>query len=151
MAHLVKELSGLDELLEAQVRVGMDRCDVVEAMLISWLDRISALQRIDSAVSLQLTASLASSPFAPEQTKQLARAILDIGSGSKMKKSTSRGRANQKCARLENMIPEKIWAKLREAKISQNTRLSLLATVCSSIKLVNPDQPTLYRGVAIDA
>ena len=49
------------------------------------------------------------------------------------------------------MIPEKIWAKLREAKISQNTRLSLLATVCSSTKLVNPDQPTLCRGVAIDA
>ena len=40
---------------------------------------------------------------------------------------------------------------MKRTGVSINTRLSVLAQVCASMRLVNPDQPTLFRGVAIAA
>lgn len=147
LKELVKELNGMGELLEAQVLAGLERDEVLDALYRSMLDRINTQAKLSADASLQISSALHSSPFTSEQIKQLARAVLSSGSSKQQKKKASR--ANQKCWHLENFVDEAKWVKLRDSKISDNTRLSLLSQVCACIGLVNPDQKTLYRGVAI--
>ena len=148
MAHLAAEMNGLSELLESQVAVGMCREEVLEALFRSWMDRVTSItDKLQNGVITQLSNAIKNTPFSDDQKKSLARAILTIGAAASKKKTA--GRPNQKCHNLENFLPEQKWVLMKRAGISMNTRLSIMAQVCGAMRLVNPDQPTLFRGVAI--
>lgn len=146
MADLVTELGEVNDVVAAQVEVGMSRDEVVESLYRSWLDRITQLKsKLSNAVVTQLSCAIKNTPFTQDQRTNLARAVLNIGSTNKKVVA----RSNQKCHNLENFIPEGTWVKMKDFKMSRNYRLSLIAQVCGRLRIVNPDQPTLYRGVAI--
>ena len=148
MAELAAELSEINDLVTAQVEVGMSRDEVLESLYRSWLDRITELKiKPSNAVTTKLSCAIKSTPFNQEQRTNLARAVLSIGCTTAKKKAAAR--TNQKIHNLENFIPESTWIKLRDPTISRNNRLSLIAQVMGRMRIVNPDQPTLYRGVAI--
>ena len=79
-------------------------------------------------------------------TKDLA--LIVLGSTTTAKPGTNR-RANQKAHRFENLIDMGTMLKLRDPKFSQVSKKSLLATSARAIGLELPDQPTLYRMVAL--
>ena len=111
MAELAAELSEINDLVTAQVEVGMSRDEVLEALYRSWLDRITELKiKPSNAVTTKLSCAIKSTPFNQEQRTNLARAVLSIGCTTAKKKAAAR--TNQTIHNLENFIPQSMWVKL---------------------------------------
>ena len=95
MAELAAELSEINDLVTAQVEVGMSRDEVLESLYRSWLDRITELKiKPSNAVTTKLSCAIKSTPFNQEQRTNLARAVLSIGCNTAKKKAAAR--TNQK-------------------------------------------------------
>ena len=140
------ELGDVNDLVNSQVAAGMSRDEVVEALYVSWADRLARLSTCSQNDKAAITNALASGPWSDAQRKELARTIL-VGSRGAI---ASKKRPNQKCIYLENFVPQDVWVKLKDpTQYSQLTRASLLAGVAHSIGIECPDQPTLYRMVSI--
>jgi hypothetical protein len=147
--QIARELAEVGELLTAQVAVGLSHDDVVECLYRSWAERLQACTHYSEKGKSIVTNVLREGPWNPEQLRELARVVLTGGKnvGAKVMR-----RVNQKCTLFENLIPESVWVKLRDTrKFSQVSRVSLIAGVGHSLGLECPDQPTLYRMVAIIA
>ena len=140
------ELAEVNDLVGSQVRAGLERDDVLEAVFRSWSERLSDLGPINTQAKGQLTQALQLGPWTSEQRKVLARTILLSGQGG----GGRNRRPNQKCLLIENFVPQEVWIKLRNVQaLSRASRASLLAGVAHSIGIECPDQPTLYRLVSI--
>jgi hypothetical protein len=146
---IVGELQHVNELLTAQVEAGMHRDEVMQSLFNSWVARLSAVTKLNDAAKATITNALRSTPFPPDQIKSLAQLILEGNSSGKNK--THNRRPNQKCHYFENYIPEDVWVKLRSGKYSTTSKATLIATAARSVGIELPDQPTLFRMVAIIA
>ena len=144
---IVGELQHVSELLNAQVEAGMHRAEVLQSLFNSWVARLSAVTKLNDAAKAIITKALRSTPFPPDQIKSLAQLILEGNSSGKNR--THNRRPNQKCHDFENYIPEDVWVKLRSGKYSTTSKATLLATAARSVGIELPDQPTLFRMVAI--
>ena len=147
-AVLAEELESVGELLKAQTQAGMDKDDVLQSLFASWVNRLSNMKLNNSNKTL-LTATLKRTPFSPDQIKELAGIIL----GGVAEKGGNKGgrlqTKNQKCIHFENFVRTETMCKLRGTSLSRLSKACLLASEGSLVGLVNPDQPTLFRMVAL--
>lgn len=147
---LARELASVGELLEAQCAAGLPREDVLVSVFNSWADRLAKCPKLSDKGKLCLTLAIKKGPWDQQQMKDLASVVL-AGKGGVGKASPTR-RPNQKMMRVENYIPMDVMVKLRDpAKFSRLSRLSLLAGAVRSVGIECPDQPSLYRMVALVA
>ncbi len=140
------ELEQVNDLVQSQLAAGLEERDVITTLFNSWTARLESLcAGLNDKEKTLLTKAVHAGPWSDAQRKELAFTILH----SQVDRAGLR-RSNQKCMHIENMIPEDIFCKLRNWKqYSQLSRASMLASVARSIAIENPDQPTLYRMVAI--
>ena len=144
----IGELGDVTSLLKSQIVAGMPENEVMNALFVSWLDRLAGLPQTTQSEKAIVTAALSSGPWSESQRKELAKVVL-MGSPDSSSKRRNQ-RPNQKCGLIENFIPEETWVKLKDIRAySELSRASLLAGVAQSIGLECPDQPTLYRMVSI--
>ena len=84
MAQLANVMTGLNDVLEAQVCAGLGRDEVLDALYRSCIERIDQIKnKLANTVVAQLTNAIKDSPFLPEHKKSLARAVLNIGTAKK--------------------------------------------------------------------
>ena len=147
---LAREIASVGELLQAQVDAGLPREDVLVSLFNSWTSKLGNCTKLSDKGKLCLTQAIKAGPWDPTQMKDLASVVL-AGKGGVGKASPTR-RPNQKIARIENFIPMDTMIKLRDpAKYSRLSRLSLLAGAARAVGIECPDQPSLYRMVALVA
>ncbi len=144
--ELALELSDVAELIQAQCDAGLCREDVLQCVYNSWASRLSACAKFSPKGKTLLTSAIKNGPWDATQKKDLALIIL--GSSKPVKPGSNR-RENQKAHRFENLVDMDTMLKLRDPKFSQVSKKSLLATSARAIGLELPDQPTLYRMVAL--
>lgn len=148
----LKELSGVGDLLQAQVDAGMNGADVMEQLVRSFEARIDAHPALRSEQKAALTAAINAGPWTADQKKMLATAVLANGVKKSKTSASSKKRANQQAHNIENLLPMDTMAKLKDrSKFSIASMLSLIASAARSLGLENPDNTTLYRMVAIVA
>jgi hypothetical protein len=89
-------------------------------------------------------------PWTADQKKELACAFnnnkMNSTAGTPEKDKVAK---NQRCAFFENMVLEQTWVDVKCKDASLLVRAQALARVASSIGLINPDQPTLFRMTSI--
>ena len=146
--HITKDLRDVADLVRNQIAAGLQESEVMDALFASWLGRLGDLPECSQGDKAEITNALTSGPWSDSQRKDLARAILLGNSDSSATKAKKRN--NQKCELFENFVPEQVWVKLKDLHAySQLSRASLLANVAHSIGIECPDQPLLYKIVAI--
>ena len=122
MANLATEMQGVAALVDAQVEAGASREEVVDALYRSWIDRFdTCTSKLSNDAPTQISMSIKDAPFSPDQRKQLARAVLFIGSAKE--RTMAKARANQKCHHVENFISEALWAKMSGTNQHQHKAL----------------------------
>ena len=147
-ALLAEELESVGDLLKAQTQAGMDKDDVLQSVFASWVNRLSNMKLNNPSKTL-LTSSLKRTPFSPGQIKELAGIILGGVVEQGCKKGGRPQTKNQKCIHFENFVRTETMCKLRGTSLSKLSKACLLASEGSLVGLVNPDQPTLFRMVAL--
>ena len=147
MEHLASELGDVSDLLEAQEKVGLLRDDVLESMFRSWSARLVGLPKLTEKMKAVITDSIRNGPWSQEQCETLARLVLT--NGQKLDQGRTHRRPNQKLTHIENFVPMDVQLKLRDTeKYSQTSRLSILASLGSSLGLELADNPTLFSMIA---
>jgi hypothetical protein len=147
--RLVKdELASASALLEAHVAVGLPRADTLDSLFKASLGLMEKIGRqVSSSECIDLMNLASKGPWTSEQKKELALLIRTMQGGDSI--ATTTVSRNQNCLFFENMIPESSWASLRLKTSSLLARSHVLGQVASSINLVNPSQPTLFRMTSI--
>ena len=148
VAVLAEELASTGELLKAQTQAGMDKDEVLQSLFASWVNRLSNT-KLNNQSKTMLTASLKRTPFSPGQVKELAGIILGGGPATTAKKGGPLKSKNQKCLTFENFVRTETMCKLRSTSLSRVSKACMIASEGSLVGLVNPDQPTLFRMVAL--
>ena len=147
MEHLASELGDVSDLLEAQEKVGLLRDDVLESMFRSWSARLVGLPKLTEKMKAVITDSIRNGPWSQEQCETLARLVLT--NSQKLDQGRTHRRPNQKLTHIENFVPMDVQLKLRDTeKYSQTSRLSILASLGSSLGLELADNPTLFSMIA---
>jgi hypothetical protein len=146
--QLIRELCDVPDLIAAQVHAGLDKEEVLEALFRSWASRLSTIGKMSDKHKALVTNCITEGPWTSQQVKDLACIVLQ-GSATKRSSSKMIRRSNQKVLHIENYIPMNIMAKLRDTKFSRLSRASMLAQVARSIGIELPDQPSLFRMVAL--
>ena len=147
-ALLAEELESVGDLLKAQTQAGMDKDDVLQSLFASWVNRLSNI-KLNNPSKTILTSTLKRTPFSPDQIKELAGIILGGVAEKGCKKGGRLQTKNQKCINFENFVRTETMCKLRGTSLSKLSKACLLASEGSLVGLVNPDQPTLFRMVAL--
>lgn len=146
LEDVIEDLKNSNSFLASQVKAGLGVDEVQDAMFHAWK---SKLEQIEAASMLDRTAlsdALDSGPWSTDQKTTLARVLSAIGGGGKPPKR----RSMQKCPHFENFITEASWAKIRSPlQYSRVARCAAIATEAKRAGLHNPDEPTLYRMVAV--
>ena len=152
----IRDLASVAQLVQSQVSAGMEEADIVQAKFNSMCKKLNLLPALSTDQVMELTRASNGGPWDNIQKLELARLIDakselasmgDDAASLRSKKQT----ANQKCVDFENFIPEDKWIKMKQSQTSTAGRQRCLAEVAHSINLINPDQKTLYRMVAIHA
>ena len=147
----LQRLHDVNELVQSQIAAGMDTTEILSSKFTSFCATFDALNSLTGHQIGELTKASNNGPWTQEQKLELARLFDgkgELDTQSSGKKALKRA-ANQKCTAFENFIPEDKWIMLKREKTQTTTRQHILADVASSINITNPDQPTLYRIVAI--
>lgn len=146
VSAMAKELGGLERLVAAQVKAGLDKGEVMSSLCSSWSRRLEALVGLDASSQEALTLAVSKGPWTVDQRRQLAKAIMveELDAGHKPKR-----RPNQTCLHFENFITEAEWRALRKQESTQASKLALLAVRAWLIGLELPSEPTLYRMTAV--
>ena len=148
---MVAELASVSELLEAQVKAGKDRADVLESLSRSWIARLNNQPKLSTTDKMKLTDAITACPWTEEQRKSLAQIVL--ANGSKDSSASRNLKTTQKCHNFENFIQTHIVLKLKarattkvqangewilqdSAKFSVVSRLSFIATAARQVGIV---------------
>ena len=144
MDAIVKELSSLTELVQAQVSIGISEEEALESLFKSWNKRLEAM-RVGAGAKRELTVAVSKGPWTMEQKLALGRAIMHTSSDG----ATKTLRKNmQSCRHFENMLTESDWVKLRATK-SKAAITTMLALRARTLNITCPGEPLLYRMVSI--
>jgi hypothetical protein len=147
MEHLAIELGDVSNLVDSQEKVGLLRDDVLECLFRSWSARLLNLPKLNEKLKAFITDSIRNGPWSQDQSKTLARLVLT--NGQKLDQGRAARRPNQKLMHIENFVPMDVQLKLRDTeKYSQTSRLSILASLGSSLGLELADNPTLFSMIA---
>ena len=144
---MLKELSAANGLVEAQENVGVPRDAVVESLFTTWSSRLGKIGKITDTERTFITQALEKGPWTESQKQELAKLVLTSD-----RPSTIKRRANQRCTLFENFMPEELFVKIRSPQAyAQLCRANMLALLCPSLGITNPDPPLLYKIVQIIA
>lgn len=145
--ELVADLADVVELVDAQVDAGLNRDEVMQSLFNSWSQRLTCASKLSPKGKALVTNAISKGPWSESQRADLASILL--GGDKQSTKAVAR-RSTQKMQNPENFIKMTTFIKLK-SKISRSSRMSMLAADMRAVGLQNPDQPTLYKLVAIVA
>ena len=146
-AEIAADLADVSELLSAQVNAGLDHDNVLLSLFNSWAQRLSVVSRMAPKGKTLVTTAIQDGPWTPDQKKDLASIVLGNGQQSNAKAASRR--PTQKLMNPENYIRMSTMIKLRDAKFSRASRMSVLAAELRNVGLENPDEKTLYKLVQL--
>ena len=150
VAMVVHELQESSALYTAQVGLGSDGVEVLNAMFKSVYSCVEQLTSVSGSEKVHLTSALTDGPWTADQKGALARVILGVGSpGDAAMACSGHRRKNQRVPQLENYIPEAAILKLKSKALSRASREAVLSQVIAAMGVELPCQRTLYRAVAI--
>ena len=115
--------------------------DAHETLFRSWCTKLNTdFADCPAADTRKLTASINLGPWTDAQKDDL----VDIITKPKSATHKTKRRKGQTCLHFENFVPAVALVKLKDTeKYSQNSRLSIIASVAKSLNLINPGSKTL--------
>jgi hypothetical protein len=117
VSALISELQSLNDLVAAQVAVGIEEQETLASLFNSWTLRLASLS-FDVASQCEITRAISFGSWSQEQKKDLGRLLVCTPS-----KTSPKGRAAMQIRiYLENFINEEMWAKIRTTRPTAFTK-----------------------------
>jgi hypothetical protein len=149
VGDMISELSGAKALLACSMAAGLDEAEVLASLYASCESRLGSMSFASVAEKQAVTEAITGGPWTDEYRKMLARLVMNSRVGVK---GASERADMQDATRFENLIPETIWACLRNhSKYSKSSRMSMMATLAWLLGVDHPTEPTLHRMISIIA
>ena len=148
---VLQDLNGANRLLESQVKCGFGKEEVLESLCAEILNKLQRIEGASMSEKGEMSDAIAQGPWAPEQKKLLSGVLVQgrQSTHAEVSEKAPIRRANQKCHNVENLLSMKCWAALRDKKYSRIAKTSMLGQELAHLGIDCPDEPTLYRCVAI--
>ena len=121
--------------------------DAHETLFRSWCTKLNTdFADCLAADTRKLTASINLGPWTDAQKDDL----VDIITKPKSATQKTKRRRGQTCLHFENFVPAAALVKLKDTeRYSQNSRLSIIASVAKSLNLINPGEKTRFHMIKL--